>query len=113
MASNGRADNPSLLNRGDLAVGPHEVGAGLRDELGTFAMNQPNPHDHGAGRNRHAGPEMPAGQTGHARATGSHAAHERHAEHSVAMFRDKFWLSLALTIPVLISVPSPTLPFRF
>jgi P-type Cu2+ transporter len=29
-------------------------------------------------------------------------SHDRHAGHSVAMFRDKFWLSLALTIPVLI-----------
>src|SRR5580700_1630109 len=29
-----------------------------------------------------------------------HEAHDRHAEHYVAMFRDKFWLSLALTIPV-------------
>jgi Cu2+-exporting ATPase len=28
------------------------------------------------------------------------ASHDRHAGHSVAMFRDKFWLSLALTIPV-------------
>src|SRR5437899_361740 len=27
-------------------------------------------------------------------------SHERHAGHSVAMFRDKFWLSFALTIPV-------------
>src|SRR5215472_7600894 len=26
--------------------------------------------------------------------------HDRHGGHSVAMFRDKFWLSLALTIPV-------------
>jgi Cu2+-exporting ATPase len=29
-----------------------------------------------------------------------HENHDRHAGHSVAMFRDKFWLSLALTIPV-------------
>src|SRR5580704_13898072 len=29
-----------------------------------------------------------------------HGSHDRHAGHSVAMFRDKFWLSLALTIPV-------------
>ena len=29
-----------------------------------------------------------------------HGRHDRHAGHSVAMFRDKFWLSLALTIPV-------------
>jgi len=31
-----------------------------------------------------------------------HSGHDRHAGHSVAMFRDKFWLSLAFTIPVLI-----------
>jgi Cu2+-exporting ATPase len=30
------------------------------------------------------------------------ASHDRHAGHSVAMFRDKFWLSFALTIPVVI-----------
>jgi P-type Cu2+ transporter len=30
----------------------------------------------------------------------SHLAHRVHAEHSVAMFRDKFWLCLALTLPV-------------
>src|SRR5438309_11526907 len=29
-----------------------------------------------------------------------HGSHDRHAGHSVAMFRDKFWLSLALAIPV-------------
>ena len=26
--------------------------------------------------------------------------HDRHEGHSVAMFRDRFWLSLLLTIPV-------------
>src|SRR4051795_9933247 len=31
-----------------------------------------------------------------------HGGHDRHAGHSVAMFRDKFWLSLALTIPVVV-----------
>ena len=31
-----------------------------------------------------------------------HAAHDRHAGHSVSMFRDKFWLTLALTVPVII-----------
>jgi Cu2+-exporting ATPase len=29
-----------------------------------------------------------------------HRSHDRHAGHSVAIFRDKFWLSFALTIPV-------------
>jgi P-type Cu2+ transporter len=31
--------------------------------------------------------------------------HDRHAGHSVAMFRDKFWLSFALTIPVVLWSP--------
>jgi Cu2+-exporting ATPase len=30
----------------------------------------------------------------------SHGGHDKHAGHSVAMFRDRFWLSLALTLPV-------------
>jgi len=30
------------------------------------------------------------------------AGHDRHEGHSVAMFRDKFWLSLGLTIPVVL-----------
>jgi Cu2+-exporting ATPase len=33
-------------------------------------------------------------------APGGHVAHDRHAGHSVSIFRDKFWMSLALTIPV-------------
>jgi Cu2+-exporting ATPase len=37
--------------------------------------------------------------TGH-NMSNAHGGHDRHAGHSVAMFRDKFWLSLALTIPV-------------
>jgi Cu2+-exporting ATPase len=31
----------------------------------------------------------------------AHGSNERHAGHSVAIFRDKFWLSFALTIPVI------------
>ena len=31
-----------------------------------------------------------------------HAAHDRHAGHSVEMFRDRFWLTLLLSIPTLI-----------
>jgi Cu2+-exporting ATPase len=34
-------------------------------------------------------------------------AHDRHEGHSVSMFRDKFWLSLALTVPVLIWSSDP------
>ncbi len=34
-----------------------------------------------------------------------HDGHDKHAGHSVAMFRSKFWLSLALTLPTLIWGP--------
>jgi len=51
--------------------------------------------------------DMDPGHGDHAPADGNEAApvqvsHDRHEGHSVAMFRDKFWLSLALTIPVVI-----------
>lgn len=32
----------------------------------------------------------------------AHAHHDKHAGHSVAMFRDKFWITLLLTIPTVI-----------
>ena len=38
----------------------------------------------------------------HPSTTGAHANHDRHAGHSVAMFREKFWMSLALTVPVVV-----------
>jgi Cu2+-exporting ATPase len=42
------------------------------------------------------------GQASHAahKMSDLHGPHDRHAGHSVAMFRDKFWVSFALTIPV-------------
>ena len=48
----------------------------------------PEEHPH-AGHDVHAGHEM-------------QASHDAHAGHSVAMFRDRFWISLALTIPTLV-----------
>jgi len=53
-------------------------------------MNHMTQRDHQQMTEQHMGHGMPA----------THASHDRHAGHSVAMFRDKFWLSLALTIPV-------------
>ncbi|MCI0345506.1 MAG: heavy metal translocating P-type ATPase [Chloroflexi bacterium] len=44
------------------------------------------------------GGAMPDGHPSAAHAAG----HDRHEGHSVAMFRDRFWLSLALTIPVVL-----------
>src|ERR1700736_4744232 len=48
--------------------------------------------DHGHPCDPHAGHKM----------TDGHGSHDRHAGHSVAMFRDKFWVSFALTIPVVV-----------
>lgn len=45
-----------------------------------------------------------AGHAGHTEhdAHAEHVDHDAHAGHSVAMFRDKFWWSLALTLPTLV-----------
>jgi len=53
-------------------------------------MNQRASHDHMHMADQHIG---------HGTVQGV-GAHDRHAGHSVAMFRGKFWLSFALTIPV-------------
>jgi len=49
----------------------------------------------------HAEMDHAEGGHGHGHdAHGDHGGHDQHAGHSVAMFRDRFWLSLVLTIPV-------------
>ena len=48
-----------------------------------------------------------------AHSAAGHAGHERHAGHSVAMFRDRFWLSLALTIPVIVWSRDPQAWLRY
>jgi len=44
----------------------------------------------------------PSGQARGTAAAHQHAAHDKHAGHTVAMFRDRFWLTLALTVPTLL-----------
>src|ERR1700682_5915690 len=53
------------------------------------------------GHMTHQDHEAAGPPAGHKMSEG-HASHDRHAGHSVAMFRDKFWLSFALTVPVVI-----------
>ena len=53
-------------------------------------MNHMTHKDHSQASDPHAGHKM----------SNTHSSHDRHAGHSVAMFRDKFWLSFTLTIPV-------------
>ena len=55
-----------------------------------FKMDHSTDNDHGQASDPHAAHKM----------SEVHGSHDRHAGHSVAMFRDKFWLSFALTIPV-------------
>jgi len=49
-----------------------------------------------------AGHEQQKGVPNHGKAAAGQAGHARHAGHSVAMFRNKFWLTFALTIPVVV-----------
>src|SRR5271170_3182289 len=48
----------------------------------------------------HEGHRQAADPHAGSKISGAHGNHDRHAGHSVAMFRDKFWLSFAITIPV-------------
>ncbi len=60
-------------------------------------------HDDRAGSGPHGGHDAHAGHDGHEGhgGHGGHGGHDEHAGHSVAMFRDRFWLSLLLSVPVL------------
>ncbi len=42
-----------------------------------------------------------------------HTDHDKHAGHSVAMFRDRFWISAFLTLPVLLYTPMIQMWFGF
>lgn len=62
-------------------------------------MSKTTRHHHGHEAEPHAGGEAQA-HGGHGNAAEDHAGHDEHAGHSPKMFRDKFWLSLILTVPV-------------
>jgi Cu2+-exporting ATPase len=68
--------------------------------------------DHAA-HHDHQAPD--ARGSGHKQTTAgaAHGAHDRHAGHAVAMFRDKFWLILALTIPVVVWSTDPQAWLRY
>ncbi|HEY6613897.1 MAG TPA: hypothetical protein VIZ32_05240, partial [Vicinamibacterales bacterium] len=66
----------------------------------------PKPHDHQHGK-PHASPLSAGGGHEHPKAPapdshGETGAHDRHEGHSVAMFRDRFWITLLLSIPTLL-----------
>ncbi|HEX7009458.1 MAG TPA: hypothetical protein VF184_05720, partial [Phycisphaeraceae bacterium] len=70
--------------------------------------NPPRDHAaHGQGHAQHAHAEHAAEHHAHRHGAGAdeHAIHDKHAGHSVAMFRNRFWVCLALTIPALVWEP--------
>ena len=68
------------------------------------------PHDSHRGHEHHADPMTASAPSAHG-AHGSHdvhdaaASHDKHAGHSVEMFRQKFWGTLLLSIPTIIWAP--------
>ncbi|MBA3779038.1 MAG: heavy metal translocating P-type ATPase [Chloroflexi bacterium] len=73
----------------------------------THTAEQPaagEPHaEHGAGPQDHAASSHgSAGLGASADRSGAHGAHDKHAGHSPHMFRDRFWLSLLLTVPIVV-----------
>ena len=55
-----------------------------------------------AGHDEHAEQGHPAGSAMHDAHAG-HDGHDKHAGHDPEMFRRKFWLSLALTLPIVVT----------
>src|SRR5690606_2491628 len=58
------------------------------------------PHVRHAEHDAQLAPDPHAGHGDHG-AHGSHGGHDKHAGHSPEMFRDRFWLALVLTLPIL------------
>src|SRR5690606_11709126 len=61
-------------------------------------------HDHSAGHGHAAG---------HGHGAGDEGGHDQHAGHSAKMFADRFWWSLVLTIPVVVTSPMIMEWFRY
>lgn len=82
------------------ATGSDLAGVPVPEEVGSpqhpgSASHRPTARDGDSSHGMHGGHH-------HGAAPDQHAGHYKHAGHSVEMFRDKFWLSLLLTLPTLI-----------
>ncbi|MFH7319543.1 copper-translocating P-type ATPase [Desulfurivibrio sp. D14AmB] len=73
-------------------------------------MSPNSHHDH---RHQAAPPAGGEGHSGHRKAAKDHAGHDQHAGHSPGMFRDKFWFSLILTVPVVFWAAHIQMIFRY
>jgi len=88
-----RVGHPEKLNvspGGDVSSKP-DMTSGTK--LGTAGPPAHSTHNHHG-----TASDLPVDQN----MSNMSGSHDRHAGHSVAMFRDKFWLSFALTVPVVV-----------
>ena len=81
---------------------PHHHATGVRaggsgDEHAGAAAGVMTAHDHA----EHSGAATGHGHMDH----GAHGGHDKHAGHDPEMFRRKFWLSLVLTVPIVLTSP--------
>ncbi len=74
---------------------------------GVINMSSPSDTAHHHGHADHAADTAPDGQHPHAHGAGhdahGHAGHDKHAGHDPEMFRRRFWISLVLTIPLVVT----------
>ena len=69
--------------------------------------SDPGGHNAHDGHNGHGDHHGDGGHNGHDGDAGQgHQGHDKHAGHSAAMFRDRFWLSLILSVPTLVWSPT-------
>ena len=76
------------------ATGKIPVSQGLLTEKNPISSNEPLTKD------PRAPPMSDAPHHHHDQGSDEHAGHDEHEGHSPEMFRDRFWLSLILTVPV-------------
>ena len=77
--------------------GTHEAHEKVSD--GHEGHEQPEDHEGHEQPEDHKGHEQPEDHKGHEQ-PGDHKGHDQHEGHSPQMFRDKFWLSFILSLPV-------------
>jgi P-type Cu2+ transporter len=80
-----------------MAADEHHAGHGTHGGDHSPATDQLSPNEH----RQHAEPDTHGGPGAHGE-HGGHGAHGGHGDHA-AQFRDRFWWSLALTVPVIAS----------
>jgi Cu2+-exporting ATPase len=85
-------------HHGPPATTPAEPGYPDHPELSEVPAGGETVHS----QHQHGAEVSHAGQGTMPSHAGAHGDHDKHAGHSVAMFRDKFWISLLLTLPTMI-----------